>query len=69
MTSDDPLKLKDSPQANEDRLARAAPHPEVQRLYTRLTSSQHADSIDFRVQLLAHLVYIAYRDLKESLHL
>jgi hypothetical protein len=69
MTMHDPLHLNSSPQANEDRLARAAPHPEVHRLYTRLTSNQHADSVELRVLLLTHLVYIAYRDLKESFHL
>ena len=69
MTMDDPLNLNKTPDANEIRLARAAPHPDVERLYTRLTSAQHADSVDVRVLLLAHLVYIAYRDLKESFHL
>ena len=64
---DDPLKLNDAPVANSVRLARAAPHPEVERLYTRLTSGQHADPLEVRTLLLTHLVYVAYRDIKESL--
>jgi hypothetical protein len=62
----DPLQLRSEPTANEIRLARAAPHPDVERLYARVTNGQHADSIEVRVLLLAHLIYIAYRDVKET---
>ena len=65
--SDDPLHLRDKPEANAIRLTRAAPHPAVEELHSRLTSRQHADSVDVRLVLLAHLIYVAYRDIKESL--
>jgi len=66
---DDPLKLHDAPDANAVRLARAAPHPAIEQLYARLTGGQHPDSVEVRVLLLAHLVYLAYRDIKESIAL
>ena len=62
----DPLRLRDKPEANTIRLARAAPHPSVEELHSRLTSHQHADSMDVRLLLLAHLIYVVYRDIKES---
>ena len=62
----DPLRLRDKPEANAIRLTRAAPHPAVEELHSRLTSRQHADSVDVRLVLLAHLIYVAYRDIKES---
>jgi hypothetical protein len=62
----DPLQLCGKPTANDIRLARAAPHLDVERLYARITNGQHADSIEVRVLLLAHLTYIAYRDIKET---
>jgi len=62
----DPLQLRGKPTANDIRLARAAPHIDVDRLYARITSGQCADSIEIRVLLLTHLIYIAYRDIKET---
>jgi hypothetical protein len=62
----DPLQLCSKPTANNIRLARAAPHPDIERLYARITSGQCADSVEVRVLLLTHLIYIAYRDLKET---
>jgi len=62
----DPLQLRDQEPANEVKLARAAPHPEIERLYRRLASGECADSSEVRLMLLGHLVYIAYRDIKET---
>lgn len=63
---DDPLKLTEKPPANSTVLSRAAPHPEIERLYARLMSRDHADSTEVRLLLLAHLIYYCYRDTKES---
>jgi hypothetical protein len=62
----DPLQLSGKPHSNATAVSRAAPHPDVERLYARVTNGQHADSIEVRVLLLAHLIYIAYRDVKET---
>lgn len=63
----DPLQLSEQPDAVDVRITRSALHPEFQRLYDRITSPHYPDSIDVRVQLLAHLIYVAYRDLKETI--
>lgn len=63
----DPLQLCQRPDAVDVRLARAAAHPQIQGLYERITNPHHADSVDVRVLLVAHLVYCVYRDLKEAL--
>ena len=62
----DPLHLRDKTDANSTRIARATPHPAVEGLYQRLTNGQYADSVDVRLLLVAHLIYVAYRDIKES---
>lgn len=62
----DPLKLNERPPANATVLSRIAPHPEVEKLYARIFSLDHADSTEVRVLLLASLVYCAYRDVKET---
>jgi hypothetical protein len=67
--TDDPLQLRDKDPANVVRFARAAPHPEIERMHTRLTSGQHADADEVRLVLLAHLIYLAYRDIKETCNL
>jgi len=66
---DDPLSLNNTIKANETRLTRATPHPEVVGLYERLTDGQYADSLELRVALLSHMIFIAYCDLKESAYL
>lgn len=66
-TMRDPLQLTDKPNAVDVRIARAAPNPDLQRIYERITNPHFGDSLDVRVLLLAHLVYIAYRDLKDAL--
>jgi hypothetical protein len=63
----DPLKLQDLPTTGPVRIARVAPHRDVEGLYCRITNGSYADSSDVRLVLLAHLVYIAYCDLKETL--
>jgi hypothetical protein len=66
---DDPLRLHAKDPANAVRFARAAPHPDVERIYRRITTADQADSTEVRLLLLAHLVYVAYRDLKETVAL
>jgi len=66
---DDPLGFHDKPDATLVRLARALLHPDVERLYRRITANELADATEVRVLLLAHLVYGAYRDLKETIAL
>jgi hypothetical protein len=63
----DPLKLYDTPTTGSVRLARTAPHPDFERIYNRINNGAHADAIDIRILLLSHLIYVAYRDLKETL--
>jgi hypothetical protein len=66
---DDPLQLRVKDPANAVRFARAAPHPDVERIYRRITARDQADSSEVRLLLLMHMVYIAYRDLKEAVAL
>jgi hypothetical protein len=66
---DDPLQLRGKDAANAVRLARAAPHPDFERIYRRITSGDVADSSEVRLLLLTHLIYVAYRDLKEAISL
>jgi len=66
---DDPLKLRQHDPANSIRFARAEPHPDIERIYGRLRSGENADSIEVRLALLAHLVYLVYRDIKETCNL
>jgi hypothetical protein len=67
--TDDPLQLRDKDPSNVVRFARASPHPDIERIHTRLTSGQYADATEVRLMLLAHLVYVAYRDIKETCNL
>ena len=53
---DDPLQLRATDPANAVRFARAAPHPDIERIYRRLTSGEHADAHEMRLVLLAHLI-------------
>lgn len=65
----DPLQLREKGAANSVRIARAAPHPDIERIHKRLTSGEYADAHEVRLALLAHLVYFAYRDIKETIGL
>jgi hypothetical protein len=47
-------------------MERAAPLPMINNLYRRITQEYSADSMDVKLLLLAHLVYMAYTDLKEN---
>ena len=61
---DDPLHLSEQRPATSVQLARRTPDPRVEQLCSRILSSQYGDSLDVRVQLLAHALFIAYADLK-----
>jgi hypothetical protein len=61
----DPLNLK---LVNTPVLIRAqqvAPSPQLSALIDRISSNPGADSLETRVSLLMHLVYLTYLDLKE----
>jgi hypothetical protein len=66
MTQNDPLQLHDKPMAHTARAALIAPHPQVERIFQRLTSDSHADSLEVRVLLLVQLTITMYLDLKET---
>jgi hypothetical protein len=66
---EDPLQLHERGPANAVRFARAAPHPDLERIFRRITATDQADSSEVRLLLLAHLIYVAYRDIKETLAL
>jgi hypothetical protein len=66
MSISDPLALHDKPLAHTTRAERIAPHPQVERIFQRLTSDSHADSLEVRVLLLAQLTITMYLDLKET---
>jgi hypothetical protein len=65
----DPLQLREKCPANSVRIARATPHPDIVGIHRRLTSGEYADAHEVRLALLAHLVYFAYRDIKETIAL
>ncbi len=65
----DPLRLRGKAHANSVRIARAAPHPDIERVHRRLTSGEHADASEVRLALLGQLIYFAYRDIKETIAL
>ena len=48
------------------RVERAAPLPMINNLYRRITQEYSADSLEAKLVLLAHLVYMTYTDLKEN---
>jgi hypothetical protein len=62
---DDPLKLHSIPTPVPERAKQIAPPVHISNLYKRITGNYTADSLETRVTLLAHLVYLAYADLKE----
>jgi hypothetical protein len=61
----DPLNLTTTPPPENIRAQRAAPHPFITQLNTRIASNYFADSLETKVVLLSHLIYHIYRDLKE----
>jgi hypothetical protein len=61
----DPLGLNGVPTPVVTRAELAAPSPQIVGLHRRITGNYSADSIDSKVLLLAHLVYLTYFDLKE----
>src|SRR5213075_1290504 len=56
-TMDDPLQLRAKDPANAVRFARAAPPPDVERIYRRITAKDQADSGEVRLLLLAYVAY------------
>jgi hypothetical protein len=62
---DDPLKLHSIPTPAPIRAEQIAPPVHLSNLYKRITGNYTADSLETRVVLLAHLVFLAYADLKE----
>jgi hypothetical protein len=63
--ADDPLGLRTVPTPAPVRAEQIAPSPVIVNLHKRLTGSYTADSMETRIVLLAHLVYLTYIDLKE----
>jgi hypothetical protein len=61
----DPLGLNNLPTPPVIRAEQVAPAMHIVNLYKRITSNYTADSLETRTVLLAHLVYLAYADLKE----
>jgi hypothetical protein len=62
---DDPLGLLGVPMPATIRAEQIAPSPIISNLIRRITSNPGADSLETRVLLLTHLVYLTYTDLKE----
>jgi hypothetical protein len=62
---DDPLALHSIPTPAPVRAEQAAPSPIISNLYRRITGNPGADSLETRILLLTHLVYLTYADLKE----
>jgi hypothetical protein len=62
---DDPLNLRDVPTPAPIRAERVAPSSMILNLHKRLTGAYTADSVETRLVLLAHLVYLIYADIKE----
>lgn len=63
---DDPLGLHCIPTPAPVRAQQVAPPPHISNLHKRITGSYTADSLETRVLLLAHLIYVTYTDLKET---
>ena len=63
----DPLNLNAIATPSMLRSNRVAPTPGIVNLHRRLTGQYTADSTDARLVLLAHLIYLTYADLKETI--
>jgi hypothetical protein len=61
---DDPLDLAEIPTPESVVRERAEPHPLVVQIYKRIIGAP-ADSLEMKVQLLAHLTFFLFKDLKE----
>ena len=59
----DPLGLDATSTPECIRMERAAPLPMINNLYRRITQEYSADSLEAKLVLLAHLVYMTYTDL------
>jgi hypothetical protein len=64
---DDPLGLRTIPTPVPTRAEQVAPPPQVTNLIRRISGNPGADSLETRITLLTHLVYLTYIDLKEHL--
>jgi hypothetical protein len=62
---DDPLKLHSITTPLPVRAEQIAPPVHLSNLYKRITGNYTADSLETRIVLLAHLVYLTYSDLKD----
>jgi hypothetical protein len=62
----DPLNLQMVDTPAPTRARQVAPSPQLSRLVDRISNNPGADSLDTRVSLLMHLVYLTYLDLKEQ---
>ena len=58
----DPLKIR----GGHAGTASTARGETIANLYSRIINGDCADSLERRVQLLAHLTYLTYADLKET---
>jgi len=61
----DPLGLRDTATPEIIRQDRAAALPAICHLNSRLISNQCADSLEMKVTILAHMIFLIYKDLKE----
>jgi hypothetical protein len=64
---DDPLGLHNVPTPAPIRAEQIAPPSQLANLIQRISSNPGADSLETRVTLLTHLVYLIYIDLKEAI--
>jgi hypothetical protein len=62
----DPLGLNEVSTPEIIRHDRAAPLPEVCRLHRRMITNDCADSLETKIVVLTHMIYLAYTDLKDN---
>ena len=63
--NNDPLGLHQIPTPEPIRNHRAAPLPEVRRLHSRLINNECADSLETKLVILAHMLFLIYTDIKD----
>ncbi len=63
---DDPLRLHSVATPAPIRAQQVAPPVHITNLHKRITSGYNADSLETRILLLAHLIFVTYTDLKET---
>jgi hypothetical protein len=61
----DPLGLDDVATPEAIRSDRAAPLPAITNMHHRVVSGDFGDSLESKVALLAHMMFLAYQDLKD----